>query len=236
MPKRYTVKMPTKPLVKSKLSHYGRLLHDLGNQLAKAGHVEDFGQPDNFVPPDYQPIQIPAQFATYEQRQVFTVAVHEVGHGLMELLQCNEVTCLTVHWANSCAIGSSMNNKDLSGHPGAIVNLAGLAAQQLVEGMDDDCSGAATDIRMAKQNLRDAGFDERSILPEMVAIIREVQRIFTKDWLPGIKAAAIELATTGMISQTQFISAVATAQTDARNNGILHKAMHDLIDANRFAK
>lgn len=181
--------------------------------------------PEPFPPPIYPPLTIPSEFDTYEGRQTFTVAVHEVGHGLGNLIFCNWSDALTVQFINGAAIGASFAKNSKPGINGACIDLSGMVAEQLVRGAASAIAGAATDIKMARENLRDAGIPEDEIDLEMAAIHKEMQRIFIKDWLPGIRGAATRLAQNGILSPEAFIEILTNAQHSAHAAGTLQKSL-----------
>lgn len=176
-----------------------------------------------FRPPVFRPIEPPADFDTDAKKYIFQCAVHEIGHGLGCMVVCREVQALTVTYINGAVRGSAFST-DSQGEDGAIVDLSGIAAEQLVVGSGDCHAGATTDIKQARQNLRVDRVPESQIEPVMQDIHAELQRMFSSDWLPGIKLAADKLARVGVLDWSGFIELLARGQRLAYQAGSLQKA------------
>ena len=180
-----------------------------------------------FQPPLVRPISTPSEFDSEEKSNLFQCAVHEAGHAIGSLIVCQRVHSLTVASINGSVRGSAFSSS-AHGEDAAIVDLAGIAAEQLVAGAGDCHSGAQTDIKLAREHLRDDNVPEGMIDRILQDIHRELQRAFTRDWLPGIKAAASELARAGILDKEGFIELVAMGQREAVQAGSLQKSLTEI--------
>lgn len=181
-----------------------------------------------FPPPAYRPIETPKEFTDSEdQRNRFRCAAHEIGHGLACMFVCREMQALTITTLNGSTRGSAFSS-DSHGEDGAIVDLGGICAEQLVVGSGDCDRGAATDIRQARQRLRDEGTSESLIEPILQSIHRELQLTFKRDWLPAIKLAAIKLTHVGVLDWEGFIELVAMAQRNSYLADPLRKSLDSI--------
>lgn len=177
-----------------------------------------------FKPPLYRPIETPAEiFNTYLKQQRFIVAVHEVGHGLASMMVCRPTQALSVTEMNGSVRGGA-NMTDAHGEDSAIVDLGGIAAEQLVVGSGDCHAGAVTDIKNARQSLRDDRVPEHQIEVIMQNIHRELITIFERDWVPGIVYTATKLAQVGVLEWSGFVELMAQGQRRAFLAGSLQKA------------
>ncbi|MEI6737518.1 MAG: hypothetical protein WCL29_03465 [Pseudomonadota bacterium] len=180
---------------------------------------DDFGKPDEcreilFSPPEYQPIEPPANIDTDEKLYRYESAVHEVGHALCALIVCKEVKCLTVAFINATVRGSAFS-EDAFGEDAAIIDIGGVAAEQLVNGAGDCISHSQVDIYKAKEHLRDIHLPESQIVSVMNSIHKELQRVFATDWIRGIKLAAEKLSQVGILDGNSFVELMARGQRDA---------------------
>lgn len=177
-----------------------------------------------FRPPAYRPIETPTEiFKTYIQQQKFIVAVHEVGHALASMMVCRPTQCLSVTEINGSVRGGA-HTDDAHGEDSAIVDLGGIAAEQLVVGSGDCHAGAATDIKSARQSLRDDRVPEHQIEVILQSIHRELITIFERDWLPGIVFTATKLAQVNVLDWDGFVELMAQGQRRAFQAGSLTKA------------
>lgn len=177
-----------------------------------------------FKPPTYRPIVPPPEiFDTYMKIQRFTVAVHEVGHGLASMMVCCPTQCLSVTEINGSVRGGA-NSTDAHGEDAAIVDMGGIAAEQLVVGSGDCHAGAATDTKMARQNMRHEGVPESQIERVLQDIHAELLNIFERDWLPGIVFTSTKLAQVGILDWDSFIGLMVEGQRQAFQAGSLRKA------------
>lgn len=177
-----------------------------------------------FKPPLYRPIEAPAEiFTDYMKQQKFIVAVHEVGHGLASMMVCRPTQALTVTELNGSVSGGA-NTTDAHGEDAAIVDMGGIAAEQLVIGSGDCHAGAATDIKSARQALRDDRVPEGQIDRVLQDIHAELLNIFERDWLPGIVFVATKLAQVNILDWDGFVELMARGQRRAFQAGSLRKA------------
>ncbi|MFZ2220168.1 MAG: hypothetical protein WAV85_16015 [Rhodoferax sp.] len=177
-----------------------------------------------FRPPLYRPIETPTDiFNTYMKQQRFIVAVHEVGHGLASMMVCRPTQALTVTEMNGSVRGGA-NMTDAHGEDSAIVDLGGIAAEQLVIGSGDCHAGASTDIENARQSLRDDRVPEHQIEVILQSIHRELITTFERDWLPGIVYTATKLAQVDVLEWDGFVELMAQGQRRAFLAGSLQKA------------
>ncbi len=77
-----------------------------------------------------------------------------MGYALASMIVCRPAQALTVTEINGSVRGGA-NTTDAHGEDSAIVDLGGIAAEQLVVGSGDCLAGASTDIKSARQSLRD---------------------------------------------------------------------------------
>jgi len=193
-------------------------------QIAADMPDEQDDKPLLFRPPAYRPIEPPAEiFDTYLKRQKFQAAVHEVGHALASMMVCRPTQCLSVTEMNGSVRGG-VNTTDAHGEDSAIVDLGGIAAEQLVIGSGDCHAGASTDIKDARQSLRDDRVPESQIEIIMQNIHRELITIFERDWLPGIVFTATKLAQVNVLDWDGFVELLAQGQRRAFQAGSLTKA------------
>lgn len=193
-------------------------------QIAADFSDDQDDKPLLFRPPLYRPIEIPTEiFTTDMKQQRFIVAVHEVGHGLASMMVCRPTQALTVTEMNGSVRGGA-NMTDAHGEDSAIVDLGGIAAEQLVVGSGDCHAGASTDIKNARQSLRDDRVPEHQIEVIMQNIHRELITIFERDWLPGIVYTATKLAQVGVLEWDGFVELMAQGQRRAFLAGSLQKA------------
>jgi hypothetical protein len=177
-----------------------------------------------FMPPLYRPIEPPAEiFTDYMKRQKFIVAVHEVGHGLASMMVCRPTQALTVTEINGSVRGGA-NTTDAHGEDAAIVDLGGIAAEQLVIGSGDCHAGASSDIKSARQALRDDRIPESMVNRVLQDIHAELLNIFERDWLPGIVFVATKLAQVNILDWDGFVELMARGQRRAFQSGSLTKA------------
>jgi len=177
-----------------------------------------------FPPPTFRPIDPPAEiFDTYMKQQRFIVAVHEVGHALASMMVCRPTQALTVTEINGSVRGGA-NMTDAHGEDAAIVDLGGIAAEQLVIGSGDCHAGASVDIKYARQALRDDRLPEGMITSVLQDIHAELLNIFERDWLPGIVFTATKLAQVGVLDWETFVELMARGQRQAFQAGSLRKA------------
>jgi len=177
-----------------------------------------------FKPPMFRPIEPPAEiFDTFMKRQKFIVAVHEVGHALASMMVCRPTQALTVAELNGSVRGGA-NTTDAHGEDAAIVDMGGIAAEQLVIGSGDCHAGAATDIKSARQALRDDRVPESMINRVLQDIHAELLNVFERDWLPGIVFVATKLAQVNILDWDGFVELMARGQRRAFQAGSLRKA------------
>jgi hypothetical protein len=189
-----------------------------------------------FPPPAYRPIEPPAEvFTTFMQQQKFIVAVHEVGHALASMMVCKPTQALTVTEINGDVRGGT-HTTDAHGEDAAIVDMAGIAAEQLVIGSSDCHRGAATDIKNARQNLRDDRVPEEMITRVLKDIHAELLNIFERDWLPGIVFTATKLAQVNVLDWEGFVELMVQGQRRAFQAGSLQKAATLLDTHDRLHK
>lgn len=187
-----------------------------------------------FPPPSYRPIEPPAEiFTDYMKQQKFIVAVHEVGHALASMMVCRPTQALTVTEIN-VSVRGGVNTTDAHGEDAAIVDMGGIAAEQLVIGSGDCHAGAATDIKAARQALRDDRIPEGQINQVLQDIHAELLNVFERDWLPGIVFVATKLAQVNVLDWEGFVELMAQGQRRAFQAGSLKKAanllsMHDTL-------
>ncbi|MDD2883083.1 MAG: hypothetical protein PHQ58_21940 [Rhodoferax sp.] len=193
-------------------------------QIAADFPDDQDNKPLMFPPPAYRPIEPPAEiFTTDMQKQRFIVAVHEVGHALASMMVCRPTQCLSVTEINGSVRGGA-NTTDAHGEDSAIVDLGGICAEQLVIGSGDCHAGAATDIKSARQSLRDERVPERMIDQILQDIHAELLNIFERDWLPGIVHVSTKLAQVGVLDWEGFVELMVQGQRKAFQAGSLKKA------------
>ena len=179
--------------------------------------------------PDHCPIELPLEFRDDQLlSDTFRLAVHESSHALANLLWSGRVDAVVL--TSSVEGGGSGRSYgwDGDGEDGARVGVAGMAGERLIQGVPLPISGFKSDIESARADLRTAKVRENDLDERAQSLYREVQKTFSKDWVPALTAAAIELTKRGILDGKTLLGIFSNAQADSNRAGMLAKAFSNV--------
>lgn len=207
--------------------------HELREKFPEAAFVPVEPYPQ----PDHCPIEIPLEFRDDQLlADTFRLAVHEASHALANLLWAGRVDALVL---TSSAEGGGAGRSygwGGSGEDGARVCVAGVAGERLVQGAPLSISGFKSDIESTRADLRVAKVPENYLDERAQSLYREVQKTFSKDWVPAITAAATELTKRGILDGKTLLAIFSDAQADSNRAGMLAKAFSNVQIGNGTGK
>lgn len=179
--------------------------------------------------PDHCPIEIPLEFRGDQLlADTFRLAVHEASHALANLLWAGRVDAVVLTSSVEGGGAGRSYGWGGNGEDGARVCVAGVAGERLIQGVPLSISGFKSDIESARADLRFAKVPEKYLDERAQSLYREVQKTFSKDWVPALTAAATELTKRGILGGKTLLEIFSNAQADSNRAGMLAKAFSNI--------